>query len=150
MVMLQLISLDWAKFYYNEERNEVMINKALFSLEIYQGKYSKAFLQIIKRCLEQDPSKRPSPEQLLRSVEDLRAKSNNIIYCIRLQAEENKEKKEEIPLRPKGQFILNSLAKKLNPSPISTISSSSASLLKSVQPRSISFRQKPNNVLLKE
>jgi len=62
MVMLELISLDWARFYYNEENGEVMINKALFSLEIYQGKYSKGFLEIIKRCLEQDASKRLSPE----------------------------------------------------------------------------------------
>lgn len=42
--MLEMISLDWARFYYNEEQGEVMINKVLFSLEIYQGKYSKGFL----------------------------------------------------------------------------------------------------------
>ena len=32
MIMLELITLDLAKFYYNESRMEVMINKAIFSL----------------------------------------------------------------------------------------------------------------------
>jgi hypothetical protein len=44
--------------------------------------------------------------------------------------------------KPKGQFILNSLARKLNPSPISTISSSSASLFRAAETKSSSFRAK--------
>ena len=61
-------------------------------------------------------------------MEQQRSQGKNNIYCIRLEADENKEKPEEGIVKPKGQYILNSLAKKLNPSPISTISSSSASL----------------------
>lgn len=61
MIMLELITLDLAKFYYNESRMEVMINKAIFSLEIYNARYSQPFLDTIKLCLEYDANARPEP-----------------------------------------------------------------------------------------
>lgn len=41
MVMLELLTLDSARFYYNDQRMEVMLSKALFSLEIYSNRYSQ-------------------------------------------------------------------------------------------------------------
>lgn len=61
MVMLQLVTLDFAKFYYNESKLQIMINKAIFSLQIYSNKYSKQFLDVIKMCLQPDFNNRPHP-----------------------------------------------------------------------------------------
>lgn len=57
-----------------------------------------------------------------------------LTYCIRLQEEEDKAKKSshkrEATMCVKGQHILNGLQKKLTPSPISTLSSSTSSNLR--------------------
>lgn len=57
-----------------------------------------------------------------------------ITYCIRLQEDEEKSKKgnckREITMSVKGQHILNGLQKKLTPSPIATLSSSTSSSFK--------------------
>jgi serine/threonine protein kinase len=71
-----------------------MINKAIFSLEIYSNKYSKQFLDIVKLCLEYDPANRPNPDEVFTLLEELKNNSKNNVFCIRLEAEENKEKPE--------------------------------------------------------
>lgn len=87
MVMLELITLDSARFYYNEQRMEVMLNKALFSLEIYNGRYSKELLDAIRGCLAADPQERPDPEALLTMLEGLKGTGGRAnVYCIRLEA----------------------------------------------------------------
>lgn len=57
-----------------------------------------------------------------------------ITYCIRLQEDDEKVKKStykrEISMSVKGQHILNGLQKKLTPSPITTLSSSTSSNFK--------------------
>jgi hypothetical protein len=61
MIALELITLDSAQFYYNESMMEVMTNKAVFSLEIYNNRYSRHLLDTVKACLESDPTNRPHP-----------------------------------------------------------------------------------------
>jgi hypothetical protein len=61
----------------------------------------------------------------------IRRNMKAITYCIRLQEDDEKAKKggckREITMSVKGQHILNGLQKKLTPSPITTLSSSTSS-----------------------
>jgi hypothetical protein len=41
---------------------DVMLSKALFSLDVHQAKYSAELLQIIKECLQGEAQMRPEPE----------------------------------------------------------------------------------------
>lgn len=47
---------------------EVMLSKALFSLDIYQGKYSQELIDVIRGCLNADPKMRPDPEELAQRL----------------------------------------------------------------------------------
>ena len=62
MVMLELITLDSAKFYYNYQRMEIMLSKALFALDLHRGTYSEEFIQLVKNCLAAEAKDRPEPE----------------------------------------------------------------------------------------
>jgi serine/threonine protein kinase len=84
MVMLELITLDSARFYFNDQKMEVMLNKALFSLDIHSAKYSKPLLDAIRSCLASDPAERPEPEEVLCCLEELRNSGKGSIFCIRL------------------------------------------------------------------
>ncbi len=56
-----------------------------------------------------------------------------VTYCIRLQEDEEKKKsslRRDLAMSVKGQHILSGLQKKLTPSPITTLSSSTSSNFK--------------------
>jgi len=52
MVILKLMYLDQSKFYYNQERKEILISKILFGLEIAEKRYSKKLIELIKWCFQ--------------------------------------------------------------------------------------------------
>jgi hypothetical protein len=85
MVMLELVTLDSARFYYNEQRMELMLSKALFALDLHKAAYSEEFMQLVKSCLSGEAKDRPEPEDLLQRVEEVRAGvGRTLVYCIRL------------------------------------------------------------------
>ena len=59
LVIVELITLDHAKFYYNYEKLEFRWEKIQFVLDHFAtGRYSEEFIEIIKGMLEPDPSQR--------------------------------------------------------------------------------------------
>lgn len=63
MVILELITLDKPKFYYNEEKTELKIERISFDISSMSKQYSDAFVQLLKGCLA------PSAEHRLNITE---------------------------------------------------------------------------------
>lgn len=60
MVMLELITLDKTKFYYNDTRTELKIGKIEFNISTFSKYYSEQFLNLLKHCLQPKPERRPT------------------------------------------------------------------------------------------
>lgn len=132
MVLLELITLDKTKFYYNDTRTELKMGRIEFDLSTLTSHISQPFLGLLRQCLQPDPQKRFSLEEANEALNYIRKSSKSTSYCIRLNDDEEKNKrgsakKESNPTSMKGQFILNGLEKRLTPSPITTLSSSVSS-----------------------
>lgn len=64
LVIVELITLDHAKFYYNYEQLEFMSDKIQFVLANFaMSRYSEEFVGIIRKMLEPDPQRRVSLEE---------------------------------------------------------------------------------------
>lgn len=84
MIILELMTLDKMKFYYNEDKTGYKMGRVGFSLSSHNGEYSGQFMEIMRGCLMENPKDRMEMEQALAKIEDLRKKSQNVSYCIRL------------------------------------------------------------------
>jgi hypothetical protein len=56
MVLMELITLDKTKFYYNEDRSALKMGRINFDLTSLGQEYSQNFLDILRGCLMEDPS----------------------------------------------------------------------------------------------
>lgn len=128
MVILELITLDKSRYYYNEEKTELKIDRISFDVARMGKNYSPGFVNLLKGCLQPDPGYRLSLELANQELVAVRKGLKSMTYCIRLQEDEERAKKKgvrrEITMSAKGQHILDGLQKKLTPSPIATLSTS--------------------------
>lgn len=51
MIILELITLDHPKFYYNEDKSELKIDRINFDLDTVSKYHSEAFINLLKKCL---------------------------------------------------------------------------------------------------
>lgn len=133
LVMVELITLDNAKFYYNYQTLEFKADKIHFLLDNLAGnRYSEALINIVKSMLEMDPKNRPEFNDLYLKIEDLISQQKDrVIYCIRLEADPNPNPKSLEP--PKRKMMLSTLSSKLTPKPISMLSSTSSTVMNASQ-----------------
>ena len=75
----------------------------------------------------ENPHHRFELGQALKIIEDIRSKSSSVSYCLRLHEEGEPPKSNKYPISAKGQYILNGIEKRLTPSPIVSLASSSTS-----------------------
>jgi hypothetical protein len=68
-----------------------------------------------------------SLEEASYQIENLRKNSSAASYCLRLHDEEESNKKTKPSISTKGQYILSGIEKRLTPSPITTLTSSTSS-----------------------
>lgn len=84
LILVELITLDQAKFYYNYDHFEVMIGKILFILDSYAERYSPQFLGFMRSILQVDPFQRLNLENSLANVSQLIKSIGKSCHCIRL------------------------------------------------------------------
>ena len=60
MVVLELITLDKSKFYYNESKTELKIDRISFDISSMGKIYSEPFINLLKHCLQPIPANRCS------------------------------------------------------------------------------------------
>jgi len=60
MVILELITLDKSKFYYNENRTELKIDRIAFDISSIGKNYSECFINLLKHCMQVSPKDRLS------------------------------------------------------------------------------------------
>lgn len=51
MIVLELITLDKAKFYYNENKNGLKMGRVNFVISSFVSEYSGEFLNLLRNCL---------------------------------------------------------------------------------------------------
>ena len=75
--------------------------------------YSEGFVNLLKGCLIPQPEYRLNLEQANEELAQIRKGMKGVTYCIRLQEDEEKSKKNggkrEITMSVKGQHILKGL-----------------------------------------
>ena len=84
MVILELITLDKAKFYYTEDKTALKMGRISFDLSSFSGDYSTEFIDILRSSLAENPRERATMEEIGRRIEEVRNRSQNVSYCIRL------------------------------------------------------------------
>lgn len=84
MVIIEMLTLDHVKFYYNDDRNAYKMGRINFELSSLNIEYSVEFLNILKGCLAESPCDRYSLEEALCHIEELRKDAPNTSYCLRL------------------------------------------------------------------
>lgn len=52
MIILELITLDKSKFYYNENKTELKIDRIIFDISSMGKTYSEGFINLLKHCLQ--------------------------------------------------------------------------------------------------
>jgi hypothetical protein len=57
-VIFELITQDDIKFYYNEARTSYKFDRIEFDLEAVRKIYSEKFIEMIKKCLKENPKER--------------------------------------------------------------------------------------------
>jgi len=129
-LIFELITQDDIKFYYNENRTSYKFDRIDFDLDAVRKIYSEKFIELIKRCLEENPKERLTLEEALGILNAIKKNLAQCTYCIRLHDDEGKKKllnrKPSLESSPKAP-ILSNMTGKLMPSPITTLSSSSSS-----------------------
>ena len=68
MIMLELITLDKAKFYYTEDKNALKMGRISFDLSSFSGDYSAEFIDILRSCLLENPLERADLEGSYRRI----------------------------------------------------------------------------------
>lgn len=68
MVILELLTLDRTKFYYNEERSAYKMGRISFDLSSLSHEYSSAFLELLRCCLTENPSDRISLDEAFHRI----------------------------------------------------------------------------------
>ena len=56
MVIMELITLDKGKFYYNEEKSALKMGRINFDISSFGKEYSQRFINILKGCLMENPN----------------------------------------------------------------------------------------------
>jgi serine/threonine protein kinase len=93
MVILELITLDKSKFYYNEAKTELKIDRISFDISSMGKNYSEPFINLLKHCLHPAPALRSSIQEATDQLNAIRKSMKSITYCIRLQEDDDKTKK---------------------------------------------------------
>lgn len=85
MIILELLTLDKPKFYYNEQKTELKIDRISFDISSMAKNYSDSFISLLKGCLQPNPQNRLSISQANDELATLRKSMKTLTYCIRLQ-----------------------------------------------------------------
>jgi hypothetical protein len=93
MVILELITLDKSKFYYNETKTELKIDRISFDISSMGKMYSEQFINLLKHCLQPTACNRCSIQEASEELNAIRKSMKAITYCIRLQDDDEKTKK---------------------------------------------------------
>lgn len=56
--MLELVTLDKSKFYYNADKTALKIDRISFDISSMRTHYSEGFINLLKSCLAKAPSDR--------------------------------------------------------------------------------------------
>ena len=91
-VIFELITQDDIKFYYNEARTSYKFDRIEFDLEAVRKIYSEKFIEMIKKCLKENPKERVTLEEAGGLINDIKKNSAQCTYCIRLHEDEGKKK----------------------------------------------------------
>lgn len=68
MVILELLTLDKTKFYYNEERSGYKMGRISFDLSSFTNEYSPHFLELLRCCLVENPAERISLDEAFHLI----------------------------------------------------------------------------------
>jgi hypothetical protein len=85
MILLELITLDKAKFYYNENKSELKIDRISFDICSVGKGYSEPFINLLRHCLQPLPKNRCSIDEALNELNSIRRAMKSLSYCVRLQ-----------------------------------------------------------------
>jgi serine/threonine protein kinase len=83
--ILELITFEPPKYYYNHSTAALRVDKLLFDLNNHSALYSESFMRLLRNCLHSDPSIRLSLEEAEEQLTMLRSFTQNPLYCIKLQ-----------------------------------------------------------------
>jgi hypothetical protein len=127
MLMLELVTLDKFRFYYNAERTGLKMDRVAFDIASMSAHYSDGFIQLVRACLTANPQERYSLQEAFDSLGVVKKGLKSVTHCVRLQEDDCKSRKagKREGMSAKGEHFLKGLQKKLTPSPISTMTSSS-------------------------
>lgn len=93
MIILELVSMDHPKFYYNADKMEINFSRVKYNLASLKGEFSLEFQNLLFRCLEEDPQLRYDFRQASAYVDKVRNKLS-VAGCIKLVDEEGDTKKK--------------------------------------------------------
>lgn len=83
-IIFELITQDHIKFYYNESRTSYKFDRIEFDLDAVKKIYSEEFIDLIKICLKEKPSDRPTLQEALNELNRIKKNTSQCTYCIRL------------------------------------------------------------------
>jgi serine/threonine protein kinase len=83
-LIFELITQDDIKFYYNEAKTSYKFDRVEFDLDAVKKIYSEKFIDLMKKCLKEDPSGRISLEDAILLLNAIKKNSAQCTYCIRL------------------------------------------------------------------
>lgn len=69
MVILELITLDKAKFYYTEDKTGLKMGRISFNLSSLTSEYSPEFIDILRASLAENPTERACLEEITRRLD---------------------------------------------------------------------------------
>lgn len=85
MIILELITLDKPKFYYNEQKTELKIDRISFDISSMSKNYSTSLVNLLKGCLQPNPTNRLSFAEAIEELNLIKKSMKAMTYCIRLQ-----------------------------------------------------------------
>ena len=96
MIILELMLLDEAKFYYNYEEFLVNYEKIKYSLANLKGLYSNDLVRVVLACLEKNPAKRLDFEGVYSLIQNLK-QTTTVAHSLRLNVEEEDRRQTSKP-----------------------------------------------------
>lgn len=91
-IIFQLITQDEPQFYLNDTKTNYKFDRIHFHLDAVTKIYSHNFIQLVKHCLEESPQLRPTVQEALSFLNQIKNMSSHSTYCIRLHDDEAKKK----------------------------------------------------------
>ena len=112
MTIVGLMTQECPRYYYNEDKTALRMDKIAFDISNNANRFSPDLIHLLKRCLHPNPIHRLTFQEAGEQIDLLRSNSCHPVYCLRALTEEKDEPSKTVPL--KTNFLVNTIEKKLN------------------------------------